>query len=73
MERMGHSNSRAALIYQHASRDHDQAIAAALEESLTAAKQQAERPPSGTQRACNGHADAQRLPDLGCSQGRQGC
>lgn len=51
MERMGHSSSRAALIYQHASRDRDQAIAAALGESLTAAKQQAERPPSGTQRA----------------------
>jgi len=30
MERMGHSSSRAALIYQHASRDRDEAIAAAL-------------------------------------------
>jgi hypothetical protein len=48
MERMGHSSSRAALIYQHASRDGDEAIAAALGDSLAAAKQQAGRPPSGT-------------------------
>ena len=50
MDRMGHSSSRAALIYQHASRDRDEAIAAALGESLTAAKRQTERPPSGTPR-----------------------
>jgi integrase len=30
MTRLGHSSTRAALIYQHASRDHDQAIARAL-------------------------------------------
>jgi integrase len=30
MARLGHSSTRAALIYQHASRDRDQAIAAAL-------------------------------------------
>ncbi len=48
---MGHSSSRAALIYQHASRDRDEAIAAAPGNSLAAAKQQAQRPPSGTQRA----------------------
>ena len=41
MERMGHSSSRAALIYQHASRDRDQAIAAALGHSLAAAKRRA--------------------------------
>ena len=43
--------SRTALIYQHASRDRDEAIAAALGESLTAAKRQTERPLSGTPRA----------------------
>lgn len=32
MRRMGHSSSRAALIYQHAAADRDQAIAAALSE-----------------------------------------
>jgi integrase len=51
MQRMGHSSSRAALIYQHASRDRDEAIAAALGDSLAAAKKQADKPPSGTQRA----------------------
>lgn len=51
MERMGHSSSRAALIYQHASRDRDEAIAAALGDSLAVAKKQADRAASGTQRA----------------------
>jgi integrase len=51
MERMGHSSSRAALIYQHASRERDEAIAAALGHSLSAAKQQVDSPRSGTQRA----------------------
>jgi hypothetical protein len=32
MARMGHSSPRAALIYQHATSDRDQAIAAALSE-----------------------------------------
>jgi hypothetical protein len=30
MARLGHSSTRAALIYQHATRDRDQAIAEAL-------------------------------------------
>jgi hypothetical protein len=30
MARLGHSSTRAALVYQHASRDRDQAIARAL-------------------------------------------
>jgi hypothetical protein len=30
MARLGHSSPRAALIYQHATRDRDQAIAKAL-------------------------------------------
>ena len=30
MVRLGHSSTRAALIYQHATRDRDQAIATAL-------------------------------------------
>jgi hypothetical protein len=51
MERMGLSSSRAALMYQHASRDRDEAIATALGDSLAAAKPTAEDPPSGTQRA----------------------
>jgi hypothetical protein len=35
MARMGHASSRAALIYQHATRDRDAAIAAALSEMIT--------------------------------------
>ncbi len=30
MERMGHSSARAALIYQHATRERDEAIAAGM-------------------------------------------
>jgi integrase len=35
MARMGHASSRAALIYQHATRDRDAAIAAALSDLVT--------------------------------------
>jgi integrase len=30
MERMGHSSTRAAMIYQHATRERDEAIATAM-------------------------------------------
>ena len=51
MERMGHSSARAAMIYQHASRDRDEAIAAAMGTALSAARKDARRSRSGTQRA----------------------
>lgn len=51
MERMGHSSSRAALICQHASRERDEAIAAALGSALADARKEAGWPRSGTQRA----------------------
>jgi len=38
MERMGHSSPRAALIYQHATRERDQKIAAGMGRLLVAAK-----------------------------------
>jgi integrase len=38
MARMGHANPRAALIYQHATRDRDAAIAAALSDLAKPAK-----------------------------------
>jgi hypothetical protein len=57
MDRVGHPSSRAVLIYQHASRDRDEALAATLGESLTAARRQTERLPSGTPRARRGHKD----------------
>ncbi len=51
MERMGHSSSRAAMIYQHASRERDEAIAAAMGSALAGARKKATMPRSGTQRA----------------------
>jgi hypothetical protein len=38
MERIGHSSSRAALIYQHATRERDQRIAVGMGKLFTAAK-----------------------------------
>jgi integrase len=52
MERMGHSSARAALIYQHATRERDEAIAAGMGKLLTQARRQAQAGGgSGTQRA----------------------
>lgn len=52
MERMGHSSARAALIYQHATRERDEAIAAGMGQMLTQARQRARTSGgSGTQRA----------------------
>jgi len=52
MERMGHSSSRAALIYQHATRERDEVIASALGEAMARGRR---KPPpgrrTGTQRA----------------------
>jgi hypothetical protein len=38
MERMGHSSTRAALIYQHATRERDEAIATAMGELFATAR-----------------------------------
>jgi hypothetical protein len=38
MARIGHSSTRAAMIYQHASRERDQAIAAALDALIDEAR-----------------------------------
>jgi integrase len=52
MERMGHSSSRAALIYQHATRERDEEIAAGMGKLLSDARKTGKRPArSGTQRA----------------------
>jgi integrase len=59
MERMGHSSSRAALIYQHATRERDEAIAAGMGKLLRQARRKVKTAgggagtdqPSGTQRA----------------------
>ena len=51
MSRMGHSSTRAALIYQHASQDRDKAIARALGQAFKKARAGGHEKPSGTQRA----------------------
>jgi hypothetical protein len=57
MERMGHSSARAALIYQHATRERDQKIAAGMGKLFTDAKRTSAKRTgtdperSGTQRA----------------------
>ncbi len=58
MERMGHPSSRAALIYQHATRERDEAIAAGMGKLLRQARRKAKTAggaaadlQSGTQRA----------------------
>lgn len=38
MARLGHSSPRAVLIYQHATKDRDKTLAAALGQHITAAK-----------------------------------
>ena len=59
MERMGHSSSRAALIYQHATQERDEVIAAGMGKLLRQARRKAKTADggagtdhsSGTQRA----------------------
>lgn len=46
-----HASTRAALIYQHASQDRDQAIAAALGKAFKTARKAGTEKGSGTQRA----------------------
>jgi integrase len=48
MARMGHSSTRAALIYQHASRDRERAIAAAVSARVEAARPNVEGHDRGT-------------------------
>ena len=50
MARMGHASPRAALIYQHATEDRDQAIALALGKMIASAKPKLSRHAPGTKR-----------------------
>ena len=47
MERMGHSSPRAALIYQHATRERDQKIAAGMGKAFAKAKKTRRAPDRG--------------------------
>ncbi|MGW0593472.1 tyrosine-type recombinase/integrase [Streptosporangium sp. NPDC002607] len=58
MSRMGHSSTRAALIYQHASQDRDRAIAEALGKALKVARKTATKKASGTRVARKGKKSA---------------
>ncbi|WP_308354906.1 tyrosine-type recombinase/integrase [Streptomyces sp. Je 1-79] len=48
MTRMGHSTTRAALIYQHMTSDRDRHIAGKLEEMIRQARESSDPPTSGT-------------------------
>lgn len=48
MARMGHSSTRAALIYQHASRDREGEIAAAISARVEAARAKSNGHVAGT-------------------------
>ena len=57
MGRMGHSTTRAALIYQHRTTERDRLIAAAMSQLVEAELDAADKP-SGTQRARGGRNEA---------------
>jgi hypothetical protein len=48
MARMGHSSQRAALIYQHATRDREREITAAVDKKIRTARKGKKRDASGT-------------------------
>jgi integrase len=60
MERMGHSSPRAALIYQHATRERDEAIAAGMGKLLRQARRQAQAGGAGTAGESSGTQRARR-------------
>jgi hypothetical protein len=63
---MGHSTTRAALIYQHRATERDRFIAAALSEIIEAELAEPESP-SGTQHADPGtHLEASRAERRSC-------
>ena len=59
MTRMGHSSARAALIYQHATSERDQAIAASLDDLVRRHRDT----PAGGHRARSGHGEGSRGED----------
>lgn len=54
MARMGHASARAALIYQHATRDRDAVIAAALSDLIATRTPRENHPPTGRWRSGRG-------------------
>jgi hypothetical protein len=64
MERMGHSSPRAALIYQHATRERDDVIAAAMGEAFVSARRK------GASSRRSGTQEAGRVVMAGCGLAR---
>lgn len=60
MERMGHSSARAALIYQHATRERDEAIAAGMGKLLRRARRKARTAAGGADTESPSHATGTR-------------
>jgi|HubBroStandDraft_4_1064222.scaffolds.fasta_scaffold517085_1 hypothetical protein len=58
MGRMGHSTTRAALIYQHRTTERDRLIAAAMSQLVETALDRHGDIPSGTQRAREDHDES---------------
>jgi len=63
MGRMGHSTTRAAVIYQHRTTERDRFIAAAMSQIIGAELANPDSP-SDTQRACEDHT---MILDAGCA------
>lgn len=57
MDRMGHSTTRAAVIYRHRTTERDRFIAAAMSQIIGAEPANPDSP-SGTQRAREDHDDS---------------
>ena len=74
-ERMGHPSSRAALFYQHATRERDEEIAAGMGKLLSDARKTGKRPARSQARSGHvagnaSHGDHQRCPDHASGLGR---
>ncbi len=66
MERMGHSTTRAALIYQHRSTERDRLIADAMSKLAETELRQGKK-----RQARSGHASAERRHEPGCLEADQ--
>ena len=71
MARMGHNSTRAALIYQHASRDRDRAIAAAVSARIEAARPDVEGHDRGTSGESRPKQGTEKRTSKGADQGEK--
>ena len=71
MARMGHNSARAALIYQHASRDREQAIGAAISARIEAERAKAKGHDRGTAAGSRRKGPKDKRTRKGAEQGRR--